>query len=319
MTITEKEFPITREVFDACGVTSEIGHLNAFTSEKFRAEKHIPFAIVRASDRGNLSIGQDIAHWMRQLRPQAFLLVGTAGGICRPENKEKTRWRGPARGDVAISEFIHYGDYKKVTSTRNQQRHHRLEQPSTYLLNQARAVTTEPASWHQWLGPTWSDSKQVPNAKEQEILVGEQIQDNPLDATQQQLMETFDRAGATEMESAGLANALHSLRRSATYAPMYLSIRGISDIIWARDLSGPLTPYDLELAISSDESALQGTGTTTPTAKTNERDSWSPRAAASAAAFALALTRRLVAQEVAAMPGHPLIEGADIQRVGSTV
>lgn len=114
MTVTDKEMPIARDVFAACGQLVEVGDLAAYTNHQFVDDEHLPFVLVRASDRGNLSMAHDIQHWMFEFRPQAFLLVGTAGGIWRPTDAGRTRWRGPQRGDVVLSEYVHFGDYRKV-------------------------------------------------------------------------------------------------------------------------------------------------------------------------------------------------------------
>lgn len=140
-----------------------------------------------------------------------------------------------------------------------------------------------------------------------------------MDATQQFLMRTFDRAGATEMESAGVAHALHSLRKTATYAPMYLSLRGVSDLIWARDTRGPLTEGDIARAreFEAQQSRQGEDGATQNADKTVERDLWSPRAASAASAFALGLVERLVRRQAGRMLGHPAIPGFQLKSVGT--
>lgn len=312
-TVTDKEFPVAWDVFGACGPLAEIDHLAAYASEEYVGESHVPFVLVQAADRGNLAIMQDINEWIFQFRPQAFLVVGTAGGVWRPENEDRTVWNGAPRGDVVISEYIHFGDYRKVTAQGTFARHHRLDQPSSQLIKHARAISANPDGWHRWLGPLWEGEPQLPRTSEVEILAAGQIQDQPLDAAQQWLMEAYDRAGAAEMESAGVAQSLHSMRRDATYAPIYLSIRGISDLIWARDAARPLNEEDVEKAKAFDEVQTTGPG---EAGKTAERESWSPRAAAAASAFALAMVERLARRPMPALPGHPPIPGFSLEAVG---
>lgn len=302
MTVTGKEFPVARQVFGACGSLVEVDHSTAWVSSAHIQDVQLPFVLVQATDRGNTPIGTDVEHWVREFRPQVFLLVGTAGGISRPVSKDLKRWDGPARGDVLISEFVHHADFRKSTSEGPLMRYHRLDQPTDFLLRQARAVVASGDGWHSYLGPTWADAKTRPRVSEVEFLGAEQIQDDPLDATQQRLMKHFDRAGAAEMESVGLALALHGIRQTATYAPMYLSVRGVSDIVYARSHDGePLTAADLP----SGAGTRNLEGAVVPQDKTSERDLWSPRAAASASAFALALVARLAAAGTAALSGHP--------------
>ncbi len=318
MTITDTEFPIARDVFSQCGVVSEVEQFGAYTCEQFLDSQTLPFVLVQASDRGNLPIANDISEWIRQFRPQVFLVVGTAGGVWRPADSERVAWKGVPRGDVVVSEFVHYSDYRKVEADGDLMRHHRLEQPSSFLIQQARGVKNNEDSWHRWLGARWDGATRRPAVSEQEIVVGEQIQDNPLAETQQFLMRTFDRAGAAEMESAGVGQALHSLRRVPTYAPLYLSIRGISDLIWARGAHDPLTAEDLVrgeshyASVHSDADELGDLA-----GKTSERALWSPRAAEAASAFALALVQRLVRHQADALPGHPVMPSIELSSVGT--
>lgn len=315
MTVTHKEFPIARSVFESVGPTAEVDRLAAYTCAAYVDEPHLPYVLVRAPDRGNLPIAVVIQKWMREFRPQTFLLVGTAGGIWRPADSTHKQWEGPERGDVVVSEFVHYSDYRKVTKEGHLLRHHRLEQPANHLLDQADPLIMSPESWHPWLGSTWDNVDRMPRARQLEIVAGEQIQDDPLEATQQFLMREFDRAGATEMESAGMATALHELRVNATYAPMYLSIRGVSDVIWARGLERALEPADIALAEKFAKGRRWGQG---HAGKTAEREAWSPRAAASASAFALGLVQRLVAPAMGPLLGHPPIPSFPLQTVGAT-
>lgn len=308
--VTDKEWPTAFEVFGACGELVELDCPGVFTAEQYAGDEHLPFVLVRASDRGNTAIIPDIQHWTFQFRPQAYLITGTAGGVWRPENEDRTVWAGADRGEVVFSEFVHYGDYRKVTSHGTFARHNRLEQPSSLLLTHARALASTPARWHRWLGSPWAGSS-LPGAREVEILAAGQIQDDPLDATHQWLMKEFDRAGAAEMESAGVAQCLHSLRRDATYAPMYLSVRGISDLIWARDTHGSLDAADVEKAKMFDSERTSANADAGGGDKSTERDQWSPLAASAASAFALGMVERLVRRPV---PGirHPEIPAYDL-------
>lgn len=315
VTITDTEFPIAHEVFSRCGELTEIDHLDAYGLAAYKDSDTLPFLLVQATDRGNLPVTLDMAEWMRQFRPTAFLVVGTAGGVWRPTDAERTRWSGKPRGDVVLSEYVHYSDYRKVSAEGNRMRHHRLEQPSSMLIKDARTLARDPDSWHRWLGSNWEDAGRKPQATQQEFLVGEQIQDDPYDATQQFLMRTFDRAAAAEMESAGIGQALHSLRVDATYAPLYLSVRGVSDLIWARAEGGELTPKDVESGKAYYEERYSDMADKGGD-KTSERALWSPRAAEAASAFALALVQRIASQRREAVIGHPEIPPQALSTVG---
>lgn len=316
VTITDTEFPIAREVFSRCGELTEIDHLDAYGPTAYEDSDTLPFLLVQATDRGNLPVTLDMAEWMRQFRPTAFIVVGTAGGVWRPTDADRTRWSGNPRGDVVLSEYVHYGDYRKVSAEGNRLRHHRLEQPSSTLIKDARTLARDPGSWHCWMSDRWKGAGRMPSATQQEFLVGEQIQDDPFDATQQFLMRTFDRAAAAEMESAGIGQALHSLRVDATYAPLYLSVRGVSDLIWARGEGEELTQEDVELGKAFYAEKYQDMAGNSKD-KTSERALWSPRAAEAASAFALALVQRIASQQREAVPGHPAIPPQVLSAVGA--
>jgi nucleoside phosphorylase len=340
VTVTDKEFPIARAVFSRCGPLVEIDDLSAYTCEQYLHNTTLPFVLVRTTDRGNLAIADDVTEWVRLFRPQAFVVVGTAGGVWRPDDAARRAWSGRPRGDVVLSEYVHFSDYRKVSAGGSLMRHHRLEQPAAQLLRDARAIAADD-KWHEHLGENWVMAPRRPKATEQEVLVGEQIQDDPLDSTQQFLMKTFDRAAAVEMESAGVAQTLHSLRRDPTYAPLYLSVRGISDLIWACGTDGELNPGDLVTAAEFYDSKhrdaasdgdvghkpagdspepVPGNGLDehpSASGKTAERALWSPRAAEAASAFALALVQRLVRKRIRPMHGHPEIEPIILKTVGA--
>ena len=110
---------------------------------------------------------------------------------------------------------------------------------------------------------------------------------------QQFLMKHFDRAGAIEMESAGVAQSLYATRESVHYSPGFITIRGVSESVYARGRTGVT---DSDIPPLTEE-------------KTKERERWSAPAAATAAAFGVALTTRLGKSAQAAQPGHRKIDG----------
>lgn len=292
-TITDKEFPAARGVLEKLGSIVEVDNTGAYTFADCISRIELPFVLVQSAARANLFAQSSVNQWIRNFRPQHILVIGTAGGINRPKTDRRPyKWAGPQRGDVVVSEYVHYAEFKKISSTGNLMRHMRMDQPSTALVNHAHSVIAD-GSWTN-LAPRFPKADSPPpKARFEEILSVEAVQDNPLDRMQQFLMKHFDRAGATEMESAGVAHALHITRDSVHYSPGFLTIRGISDIIYARG-GRKLNRKDLPIS---------------PQGKTAERDDWSPAAAEAASAFAVALTARLVKSPQAENPGHRAIEG----------
>gem|GEM_PF-6839957 len=297
-TITDKEFPAAHRVLSDLGRMAEVDSTGAYTFADCLSMKELPFVLVQSAARANLFAGTSISKWIRQFRPQHFLITGTAGGIHRPvdDADEMYRWQGPMLGDVVVSEYVHYAEFMKVSSAGYLMRHLAMDQPSIELIEHARAVIRD-GSWTKLSRSTRNEGSVIPSASIQEIVSGDAVQDDPTEPMQQFLMDHFDRAGAIEMESAGVAQSLHSSRESVHYAPGFVTIRGVSDIVYARGRARALTKHDLP---------------TSTAGKTEERDIGSDAAASAAAAFAVALTTRLVRAVQPIQPGHRRIDSFEM-------
>lgn len=295
-TITDKEFPVASDLLEQLAPMAEVDTTGAHTFSGCLDTEELPFVLVQQfGPRANFAAASSINKLIRDFKPQYFLVIGTAGGVHRPEDDEAEpyTWEGPRRGDVVFSEYVHYGSFMKVSRSEYLMRHQPMDQPSTVLFNQARGVMRE-GSWPDLSRKFRRPTDPAPRAKSVEILSGETVQDNPLEPVQQFLMKHFDRAGAIEMESGGVAERLYSTRETVHYAPGFLTIRGVSDIVYARGRKRQLRQSDLPQSTRS---------------KTEERDEWSPVAAASATAFAVALTDRLVKISQSKQAGHRKIDG----------
>jgi nucleoside phosphorylase len=301
-TITEKEFPVASDLLEQLAPIAEVGTTGAHRFSNCLDTEELPFVLVQQfGARANLAAASSVNKLIRDFRPQYFLVIGTAGGVHRPagDDEEPYTWEGPRRGDVVYSEYLHYGSFMKVSRSEYLMRHQPLDQPSTVLFNQARGVMRD-GSWTDLSKKFRRPADPVPRAKNVEILSGETVQDNPLEPVQQFLMKHFDRAGAIEMESGGVAERLYSTRETVHYAPGFLTVRGISDIVYARGRRRRLRKSDIPESTKG---------------KTEERDEWSPIAAAAATAFAVALTERLVKVPQSKQTGHRKIEGYAIPKL----
>jgi nucleoside phosphorylase len=294
-TITDKEFPAAQKVLEQLGPMAEIEDTGAHTLAACASMRELPFVMVQATARANLFAATSVDRWIRDFRPQHFLITGTAGGIHRPvdDEAEVYEWEGPAWGDVMVSEYVHYAPFMKVARDEYLPRHMLMDQPSIELVKHARAVIQD-GSWVRLSRAFRGEKDADPVAKFVEIVSGEAVQDNPLEPMQQFTMKHFDRAGAIEMESGGVAHSLYSARESVHYAPGFITIRGVSDMVYARGRNRALIESDIPPETEE---------------KTQERDRWSAPAAATAAAFAIALTTRLVKGPQRAQPGHRKIDG----------
>ena len=294
-TITDKEFPVAYKVLEQCGPLAEVEQTGAYTFASCLSMQELPFVLIQAAARTNQFAGTAVDTCMREFRPQHFLVTGTAGGIHRPvDDAAETykNWSGPGWGDVVVSEYVHYSPFMKITSSGYLPRHLLMDQPSLELIKHARGVMQN-GSWTK-LSRAFRGEAGDPKARFEEILSGEAVQDDPLEPMQQFLMWHFDKAGAVEMESAGVGQTIYAARNSVHYAPGFIAIRGVSDIVYARGRSRELAAPDLPPPTEE---------------KTKERDRWSAPAAATAFAFAVALATRLVKATQPAQPGHRPIEG----------
>jgi hypothetical protein len=112
------------------------------------------------------------------------------------------------------------------------------------------------------------------------LIAGEKVYGDASHPEQRKLLESeeFSDAVAVDMESIGVASAIHRARRSLTYNPRLLVIRGISD------------PVEREAPDRSDAGPRD-----TDVVDPNEiREQWRPYAAAAAAAFAAVVVARIL-------------------------
>jgi len=102
------------------------------------------------------------------------------------------------------------------------------------------------------------------------LVAGEKILGDPASEWQRQVIEEFSDAVAIDMESVGVARAVHEARTAVDYNPRFLVVRGISDLV--RVATEPLPE-----------------GSTRDNVE--ERARWKPYAACVAAVFTRAVAR----------------------------
>lgn len=245
-TITDKEFPEALKVLERLAPMAELDDTGAYTFTACQSMDELPFVLVQSTARANLFASTSAETWIREFRPQHILVTGTAGGIHRPVDDEADayEWSGPNWGDVIVSEYVHYAPFMKVASAGYLPRYTLMDQPSIALIKHGRAVMRD-SSWMALARPFRGSEDPDPKAKFEEIVSGEAVQDDPLEPMQQFVMKHFDRAGAIEMESAGIAQSLYAARESVHYAPGFITIRGVSDIVYARGRKRELTNLDI--------------------------------------------------------------------------
>jgi nucleoside phosphorylase len=95
------------------------------------------------------------------------------------------------------------------------------------------------------------------------ILSGDKLMSDPTSELQKALIGRFDKALAVDQETYGVATSLFGARAQPDYNPLYLPVRGISDLVGHKD-------------------------------NNDMRQRWRPYAAAVAAAFAKHVCDRLL-------------------------
>ena len=156
------------------------------------------------------------------LNPKFILVLDIGGGI---EGRQELKL-----GDVVVSKYIQYYEHKKLSAGKEEDRVLPMEQPSFALLEDAAHVGKE---WWKIIEVQRPEDKlQVPKKVLGIILSGDKLQGDPDQKPLQHLLDQYPEAVAFAMESAGVAHAAYSNRKSQPGRSVeYLVIRGISDYV----------------------------------------------------------------------------------------
>ncbi|WP_315094721.1 hypothetical protein [uncultured Cellulomonas sp.] len=243
-----------------------------------------PVLVAQSSDRSNMPSAESVHDLVEDWRPEFVVLVGIAGGIVRlREDSESVS--GPNAGDVVCVEYVHYGEYTKNVNGERQMRYFPVQHPSTELIKRhVRPLARE--GWHHDLPTTRpSDTPQetpsdrapgsggsAPILRFGELVSVEFLAGDATVAQQRDVFGQYDHALAVDMESAGVARAMHVASSDVHYRPTWLCIRGISD----------------RTAATLEAQAALGAENDT------ERVQWRPYASAAAARVARLVVERLL-------------------------
>ncbi|HEV3155621.1 MAG TPA: hypothetical protein VGZ02_17580 [Candidatus Baltobacteraceae bacterium] len=246
LTITPEEFESAQRVLG----TGERIHQMYFATKK-SANKQYDLILRQASDRTNVPASRATTQIIEDWRPQFIFLIGTAGGALDGGNigREKTNL-----GDVIVGDFIDYTEFRKLKEGKNLPRKVAHDHPSVYLREQFVAPLRRRNEWHEWIGvprPDKTDKK--PAVVLGNIAAGEKVLSDWDSDYQKEMLELYDKAVVFETESFGVAYQVFAARGSVHYNPQFLTIRGISDFVDAkeadRDRQG-WTPYAASAAVA---------------------------------------------------------------------
>lgn len=272
MTITEEEREAVRNEFRASSViTASPSGLATWTPDDPKAGSY-GVVVSQAMGRSNIPAEQSVQRLIEDWRPEVLIVVGTAGGIAR--NGANGNLDGPTTGDVVCVEYVHYAEFAKYDSGQRKRRYFPVQHPDSQLLTaEVREVETS-SDWYEGLDAPPNGASSIPRIRVGELVALEVIAGDAKAAGQQDLLKDYDHAIAIDMESGGVARAMHTASGSVYYRPAWLAIRGVSD---------------LTAATSDVEALLEGNNA--------ERQKWTPYAAAVAARFAYRLVGRILARE----------------------
>lgn len=231
---------------------------------------------------------QTVTDLIEDWRPEVLLLVGIAGGIVRT-TAGGSKVEGPSAGDVVCIEFVHYADYSKRSEGKRHARYFPVQHPDTNLIS-AHMGPIHQAPWFDQL-PAERPGEGHPRLHFGEVVAVEFLAGDGAATAQQEALGPYDHALGVDMESAGVARAMHTASRSVHYRPVWLGFRGISDRTAATSEAMEALERGGDEAQGNDE----------------ERQAWRPYAAAAAARVAHLTAQRLlrVGRVKSSDPGAP--------------
>jgi nucleoside phosphorylase len=302
LTVIPEEFDAIR---DAVRAYEEVGITGMFVPCALPKQKDgtvtYPFVIAQCPNRSNTPASQQTRRLLEYFRPEIIILVGIAGGIQRLSNVDGTpMWVGPGPGDVVVADYVHYADFTKNISSGHFLRYFPIDHPSTYLVGaHAHTVVRSRPNDVPWFDrlPRDRPDDGTPQHYVGEIVALEGVAGDPKSARQQEVLKLFDNALAVDMESMGVGRAIHESRDQTHYNPLWMCVRGISDVVRSDE--------DAQIYTTANRSSAT---TTTQDDNDETRQKWKHYAAAVAARYTVLLLERLLREnrpEVPADPGAP--------------
>lgn len=258
LTIIDEEF---EEVCSALGASEHVADSAYYADDEGRFD----VVVRQAADRSNVPAMGATLQMIEEFRPEVISLVGIAGGIAGRENV--------ALGDVVVGSYLHYAEFLKRAEAGDLARYFAYDQPTVSLRDSYVDPLRREATWQVRIPNGLRPAPGVPKVVIGSIVAGEKVLGNPKHEEQRAVVEErFSDAVAVDMESVGVARAVHEARRAVDYNPRLVIVRGVSDLVRTGELE------DEEAA--AEENA-------------RERATWKRYAASAAAAFAGAFCDRI--------------------------
>jgi len=220
LTVIEEEFDALRRVLGNLDSTPRPGYLHM-------RDRPRDVVVKRCADRGTQAAGDEARMMIELFRPEVIIVCGIAGAV---ENK------GLAKGDVVVADYLHYSDFRKIDVGTDEMRYVAYDQPSSTLRDRYAEMERIEPGWHARVD-TEPPVETTPQLRIGPVLVGEKVMGDPKHPEVEKALKTFPDAVAVEMESYGVAHAVHRARDDVDYNPLLLVVRGITDLV-AEESSG---------------------------------------------------------------------------------
>lgn len=191
------------------------------------------FVLALIGARGNVAAEGAARDLLEAWCPDVVMLLGIAGGLSTGD---------AVLGDVVVPDYVHYGEFRKIKPDSDCLRFLAYDQPTYSLrMDTCHGLSEEP-EWLTGIAESrpvaLSQSEPAPQGDPKvhmgALVAGEKILSDPDHPEQDRVFVTFDNAIAVDMESYGVAYAVHRRRDDSSYNPRLTIIRGVSDIVTRR-------------------------------------------------------------------------------------
>jgi len=256
LTIIDEEFEQVRTLFAAVAHVPDSPY---YTDDPATVE----VVVRQAADRSNVPATSATMQMIEDFRPEVISVVGIAGGVAGRD--------GIALGDVVVASYLHYAEFRKLGDLGDLARYFAYDQPTVSLRESYSDPVRREGTWSAAI-PVERPVDGTPTVIAGSIVAGEKVLGDPKHEEQRRVVRHFSDAVAVDMESVGVARAVHESRRAIDYNPRLLVVRGISDLVRVDD--------------DEDEEQLAAQNAV-------ERATWKNYAASAAATFARTVCQRV--------------------------
>lgn len=261
---------IIDEEFEAAAACLETHHNVPHTPYYCQAEGQFDMVVRQAADRSQVPAAGATRQTLEDYRPEVLILVGIAGGIADRQ--------GVGLGDVVVPNYLHYSEFRKLTSEGDLRRYASYDHPSISILDSYVHPIRRRDEWLAEIDlPRPDGSAAPPQVVIGSLVAGEKLYGDPSHQEQRLVVSRHEDAVAVDMESFGVARAVAESRRSVDYNPRLLIVRGVSDLVRA-----------------ADEKSDPSESTKSAEDNSEQREKWRPYAAAAASAFAAAVVKQVL-------------------------